>query len=254
MDLNKEDVVKNKNEAITKLNEYLDSCLLGDNKHIKKTNLLSYWLKDYVGYIEDEDTFDSSKLKEYSRGDIIKVNLGFNVGNEEGGLHYCVVLDKKNAKSHSTLTVVPLSSLKPTTKPSKTSVPLGNEIYVNLFHKFTVLLDEAKKVLDDSKKELKEVELLPEDTEEQQIVKNFRHDNVIKALEKNELRLSLLEKIDNELSQMKDGSIALINQITTVSKQRIYNPKKDFDILSGIKLSKENMNLIDEKIKKFYIN
>lgn len=254
MDLNKEDVVKNKNEAITKLNEYLDSCLLGDNKHIKKTNLLSYWLKDYVGYIEDEDTFDSSKLKEYSRGDIIKVNLGFNVGNEEGGLHYCVVLDKKNAKSHSTLTVVPLSSLKPTTKSSKTSVPLGNDIYNNLFKKYNNLLIEAQIVLNDSQQEAKIINELPEDTEEQKIIKDFKRNTVKKELIKNMHRIELLEKINNELFQMKEGSIALINQITTISKQRIYNPKKDFDILSGIKLSEEKMNLIDEKIKKFYTN
>ena len=53
---------------------------------------------------------------------------------------------------------------------------------------------------------------------------------------------------------MKQGTIALVNQITTISKQRIYNPKKDFDILSGIKLSTEKIQLIDEKIKKLYIN
>ena len=129
MELNDESILKNKNEAISKINEYLDACFLLDKKHKKKVNLLSYWLKDYMSYIEQEESFDSSKLKKYSRGDIIKVNLGFNIGNEEGGLHYCVVLDKKNAKSYSTLTVVPLSSLKDSTKLNKTSVLLGNEIY-----------------------------------------------------------------------------------------------------------------------------
>lgn len=53
---------------------------------------------------------------------------------------------------------------------------------------------------------------------------------------------------------MKKGTIALANQITTISKQRIYNPKKDLDILSGIKLSAEKMSLIDKKIKELYIN
>ena len=111
MELSDESILKNKNEAINKINEYLDSCFSLDKKHKKKVNLLSYWLKDYISYIEQEENFNSSKLKEYSRGDIIKVNLGFNIGNEEGGLHYCVVLDKKNAKSYSTLTVVPVSPL-----------------------------------------------------------------------------------------------------------------------------------------------
>ena len=37
-------------------------------------------------------------------------------------------------------------------------------------------------------------------------------------------------------------------------KPGIYNPKKDLDILSGIKLSAEKMSLIDKKIKELYIN
>ena len=45
-------IIKNKNEAISELNKYLDTCLLGDPVHVKKANLLSYWLKDYVKYIE----------------------------------------------------------------------------------------------------------------------------------------------------------------------------------------------------------
>lgn len=53
---------------------------------------------------------------------------------------------------------------------------------------------------------------------------------------------------------MKYGSIAIINQIRVVSKQRIYNPKTEFDILSGIKLSNENLNLIDYKMKKMWLN
>ena len=56
------------------------------------------------------------------------------------------------------------------------------------------------------------------------------------------------------LNQMKTGTIALVNQLTTISKQRIYNPKKDFDILSGIQLSDDSMKKIDEKIKQLFIN
>ena len=56
-----------------------------------------------------------------------------------------------------------------------------------------------------------------------------------------------------EISQMKNGSIALINQITTISKQRIYNPKSDVDVLADIKLSNNSLNLIDTKIKKLFM-
>ena len=52
---------------------------------------------------------------------------------------------------------------------------------------------------------------------------------------------------------MKYGSIAIVNQVRVVSKQRIYDPKTNFDILSGIKLSNENLDLIDEMMKKLFV-
>ena len=53
-------------------------------------------------------------LRRYKRGEIVKVHLGFNVGSEEGGLHYAVVLDKNNAKSSPVITIIPLTSVKTT--------------------------------------------------------------------------------------------------------------------------------------------
>lgn len=253
-ELDKKNIIENKNEAINKINEYLDNCIIQDKKHAKKANLLSYWLKDFINYIEQEETFNSSYLKEYSRGDVIKVNLGFNVGNEEGGLHYCVVLDKKNSKSYSTLTVVPLSSLKDTSKPNKTSVFLGEEIYNSLSDKSESLIEKGNKDIAIIKSEIEQLEKLPNATEEEQIIKKYKVSILREKLKISQDNLLLILKIDNELSQMKKGTIALINQITTISKQRIYNPKKDLDILSGIKVSDEKMALIDEKIKKLYIN
>lgn len=253
-ELDKKKIIDNKNEAINKINEYLDNCIIQDDVHAKKANLLSYWLKDYFRYIEQEETFNSSYLKEYSRGDIIKVNLGFNVGNEEGGLHYCVILDKKNAKTYSTLTVVPLSSLKDTTKQNKTSVLLGNEIYDSLTIKCQDLIKDCANKILLLGKEIDALYDLPEDTEDEKIIKKFKIDTAKSNKEKIIEQLTLVNKIAKELSEMKEGTIALVNQITTISKQRIYNPKKDLDILSGIRLSDEKMALIDEKIKKLYIN
>jgi len=251
MDIEK--IIQNKNEAIGKLNEYLDNNIIKDEKHRKKANLISYWVKDYIKYIEQEETFSPNNLKQYSRGDIIKVNLGFNIGNEEGGLHYCVIIDKKNAKSYSTLTVIPLTSLKNTSKERKTSVFLGNEIYINLLNKSKKLLSQAEEESNELEKELNSIKKIPQNTEEEKIILEYKINNIKQKINENKNRVELINKINSELSQMKAGTIALINQITTISKQRIYNPKKDFDILSGIRLSDENMKLIDEKIKKFFI-
>ena len=83
-----------------------------ENNNLKKANLLSYWFEDFAKYNLAEENFNPKLLKKYKRGSVVKANLGFNIGNEEGGLHYCVVLDKSNALSSGTLTVIPLTSIK----------------------------------------------------------------------------------------------------------------------------------------------
>lgn len=253
MDIQKEDVIKNKNEAIKILNDYLDTCIATDIKHLKKANLISYWLKDYIRYIESEETFSCEKLKKYNRGDIIKVNLGFNIGNEEGGLHYCVVLDIINAKKYSTLTVVPLTSQKEHKAIPNSAILLGTEIYDNLYIKNKTLKENANKKYKKYINELKLVRMLPENNEDEKIVKNVKFNKIDEKIQLLNNDIELINKIEKEISQMKNGSIALINQITTISKQRIYNPKSDIDVLSGIRLSNNSLDLIDEKVKKLFI-
>lgn len=51
---------------------------------------------------------------------------------------------------------------------------------------------------------------------------------------------------------MKKGSIALLNQFTTISKQRIYYPKTSNDLLSGIHLSNKSLSLFDNKLIELY--
>ena len=57
-----------------------------------------------------------------------------------------------------------------------------------------------------------------------------------------------------EVQNMRIGSIALVNQVTTISKIRIYDPKTDHDILSGIKLSNEKLDLIDGEVRQRFTN
>ena len=239
--MNAENIKENKDKALENIENYLNKCILSDSKHQKKANLISYWLKDYINYLSNEETFNSSNLKHYNRGDVIKVNLGFNVGNELGGLHYCIVLDKINAKSYSTLTVVPLSSVKPNKKIHNSSVYLGNELFI-------AFKDKCKALLEHSKDRAVLVQ--------EKLIKYF-NENVsfkpepedFKALQE----INLAKKIVDEIEQMKPGSVALVNQITTISKQRIYNPKNNLDILSGIRISESNLDLIDKKITELFL-
>ena len=71
------------------------------------------------------------------------------------------------------------------------------------------------------------------------------HISIKKMIEKEE---NYIKKMEEEISKMKKDSIALINQITTISKQRIY---KDV-VRRNVKLSNESLNLIDNQIIRFF--
>lgn len=57
------------------------------------------------------------------------------------------------------------------------------------------------------------------------------NNNITEAYKK----LELAEKINKEVQKMKFGSIAIINQIRVISKQRIYDSKTEFDIVRTLR-------------------
>lgn len=64
--------------------------------------------------------------------------------------------------------------------------------------------------------------------------------------------LEFLKKFETEITKMKKGSIALLNQITTISKQRIYYPKNSKDLLAGVHLSNSSLDLLDKKMIQLF--
>ena len=251
--MNKDDVIKNKNEAMKIITEYLDNCLsIDDDPNIKKVNIISYWLKDYINYIKNENEFNPINLKTYKRGDIIKANLGFNIGSELGGLHYCVVIDKKNNRNSPVVTVVPLSSQK-VDIINKNSIVLGDDIYNTMVAKSNKLLDAGLFEIEEIKKQL--ILKTKQSTEKSLASDNLYIKNMDLNYDITEIykKLELAQKISKEIQGMKYSSIAIVNQIRVISKQRIYTPKTEFDTLSGIKLSDRKLNLIDEKMKTMFI-
>lgn len=72
---------------------------LNNNSTVLKADKLAYWLEDYCRFLNYENSFNPSYLKSYKRGYVIKTNLGYNIGNEEGGLHYCLVANRNNEKN-----------------------------------------------------------------------------------------------------------------------------------------------------------
>lgn len=240
-----------KTTSIKKVDEYLGKLInSSDLKAQSKGDKLCYWLEDYTKFLDYEPAFDPSNLRRYKRGEILKVHLGYNIGSEEGGLHYAVVLDKKNPLTSPVITIVPLTSVKPKSDLKhlrKGSVYLGNEIFVNLSANISLLNGTLKSEIANLTAALNESTYNPESLVEKDKAIETR---IIKAKEE----MSLLERMLREASNMKKGSIALVNQITTISKIRIYDPKTNKDVLSNIKLSNEKLDLLDLEFISNYTN
>lgn len=252
----KEQLERHRDKAILKVQGYLNNLINSSDPKIQnKADKFSYWLEDYITFLDFEQEFKSVKMRRYKRGEIIKAHLGYNIGSEEGGLHYCVVTDKGNSIFSPVLTVIPLTSVKPWTNIEKlhnTEVYLGNELFTNLSSKISLYnkkLNEDLLKLQTAVKSLIEVEAsVSTDSLSGQISELYAKIDEAKKCKK------LLEEMRLEIQKMKTGSIALVNQLTTISKIRIYNPKTNNDVLSNIKLSNEKLDLIDIRIGKFYTN
>ena len=154
-----EEEMELKNNAIIHKDNSLTRLDLSFLTHIelneyKKSDLLAYWIKDFVEYHDQERTFNIAKSGVYSRGDVIKVNLGFNIGNELGGLHYCIVLNKYDNTRNGTLNVVPLTSRKDDKRYDLSTVNLGKELY----NTFQAKIEKEKEKLQQILNELEKIE------------------------------------------------------------------------------------------------
>lgn len=226
-----------KNMAIGELDGLLKRKLSSTSKkENKQASLISYWIKDYVRLLNKEDLFDPKKLKKYKRGDIVKVHLGYRLGSEEGGLHYAVILDKTCNLSSPVFTIIPLTSIKPSTDIEKlhfSNVHLGNTLYSKLRSKNINLFIKAKRNLED--------------------LRNLKTKDInVWEINKLTSMLEQLRKTNNEIKKLKNGSIALVGQITTVSKLRVYDPIHNSSTLSGIRLEAHELDLLDAKIVELY--
>ena len=263
----KEDVIQNKKEAIRKLNKMLELFINNpSNKRLKKANLISYWIKSFSEYVKWEDNFSSSKLIRYSRGDIIRANFGFNIGKEFGGLHFAVVIDNDNKRNADVVTVIPLSSTDGK-KVHDRSVDLGKELFEKINAKQRILLENAaeellelQKMSESLNSALEIIRTMNADSiksnpeiSDKQLKAEENYKQVIQKQEHLKQDVCNLQRNQTEISRLKQGSMALTNQITTISKQRIYTPKKSEDFLYGISLSEPAMDKINSKLKELFI-
>ena len=225
---NKEELKKFKRENINKLSTQIDN-LMECNQ--KKAALITYWISSFSNFLQKETTFDPKFLPVYKQGTLVEVDLGFNVGSEQGGLHYAIVLNSNDKKNNPTLTIVPLSSIKEKTKLKEYDVFLGKEIHKLIFERLKTLHSEITEKIETLKKK-------PDNTSDEQVDECFK----------------MLDVIDvgfKKVTKLKLGSYAIINQITTISKMRIKNPLDEVGHLSNLVVSDKYMEEIQKNIKKY---
>jgi len=236
-----------RDSALNDLRKYMDSLDTGRGKK------LAYWIKDYSRFLSQESSFRSDKLIRYKRGAVVKVHLGYRIGSEEGGLHYAIVMDRNNSIHNPTLTVIPLTSIKPGVDLAKmppAKVPIGAEIYTLLSTNLNAEIKSAKQQLTKIKElhaKLKEESAAAHIAEAAGMLDAF--DKELDDLNK---QIEYCYRMKDEVDRMKIGSIALVGQITTVSKIRVYDPKYKNDALSKIRVSASTLDILDQRVQELY--
>ncbi|MEY8366076.1 type II toxin-antitoxin system PemK/MazF family toxin [Anaerovoracaceae bacterium 41-7] len=253
---NQEELVRHKGHALKKLDAYISDLInSSDSRDQSRADKLAYWIEDYSRFLKRERTFDSRKGIRYKKGDIVKVHLGYRVGREEGGLHFGVVLDVRNSKNNDTITIVPLTSYKPDKRVHEDSVFIGDEVFKKIIGKHDQLSDVIKEDILRYKEKIQEtISVIDNSDGRNEDELKTRVAGLNEELSVLNKKLTELEEIRKSIIKMQKGSVALTNQITTVSKIRIFDPVYSTNVLYGIRLSPTTISTIDQKIAELYLS
>lgn len=281
--------------VIQELEDYLQHLQQIGDQDNKRSEKIAHWVENWIKYLKTEGKFNPRSIKALSRGSIVYADFGFNVGMEYGGLHYAIVLNKKDSRSNHLLQVLPLTSVKETTDMNKLKyfqLPIGDEVFQLLRNKVIQKTNELNELYDRySKKEKQLIErarainslmrdnkkAIKNITESSHSDLDYSVEDQVRTIENNlnfaiiesrnieqelDENSQLLKKIDEKLEyaqktalktqSMNKDSIVLLNQVTTISKLRLYDPKNNNSILNGIVLSNDTMDKIDEALKKIF--
>ena len=217
-------------EAISDLQNMLGFYGESDQPELRsKAMKLGYWIKTYVKLIRREANFTPESLPAYKPRQIVNVDFGFRVGAELGGLHYAVVLDVNNSIRSPVLAVVPLGSLKASTKPSPYKVLLEKGVYELMGEKAAALVLQAEQLV--------KIATPFETKAEDGLMFQARAMMASRAIKQ-------ARDAIEEIKHMKLGTIANISQVTTISKLRVVQPVSTADIFNNLRVTEEDMKNI----------
>ncbi|ASX21874.1 type II toxin-antitoxin system PemK/MazF family toxin [Lactiplantibacillus plantarum] len=188
---------------------------------------LPHWLNNvsYRYKKEFDDDFPSGYYH-YKRGTVIRVDFGVNMGSEFCGIHFAIVLDKKDNNHKRTLTVVPLTS-----KQRIGRFSLGKEIFNQTLAFLRLRIDELQK-------EVKSM--------------NPEQSDFTIALQSLKNEIQQYRKVYDIYKNYDKNSFVRLSDITTISKFRIQKVNR-FDPSGNIRLTSEQMGSISNELKKLYL-
>lgn len=115
----------------------LDKFTEFENSKLNESETLLYEVK-----------FKQKKFKRYSRGQVVRVRFGVNIGSEFSGEHYAIIISKGDTMMNPILHVIPLTS-----KQHNYNIEVDNILYNE------EKIDDLKKLLktESDKKKMKEI-------------------------------------------------------------------------------------------------
>lgn len=257
----------------------------------KQAVLLSYWYETYEKLLRKEENFKKQKKYfKYKRGQILFVNFGYRIGHELGGNHYCVVVSNNDSINSGNITVVPLRSFKNKIN-ERFQVNLENSLQMSIVYNLKKTISTLKEYGETNKTIVNTLEYISNTENEDLILDSF--DNLLeecsdnyklvnlinnakeyffnknidelsksfknikayieKRIEKTEKEIPLMQNKLKKALELNKESVADINQITTISKLRILNPRRKEDTLSNVTLDSKYMDQINNKIKELFV-
>lgn len=260
-------------QVIQELEDYLNSLVKHGEPKDKRADKIDQWIESWTKYLKREQEFNPRSLPLFKRGSVIVVDLGFNVGSEYGGIHYAIVLNKRDSRRNHLLHILPLTSIMEKTDLEKLKyyqLSLSDEIHRLLIQKAI----KGLQIIDEKRNScISEIHLLNNKLSEIESLANEQQkdpdtnpklesylkteiSNVKSKLEELEKIVNqitsqsiYIEKLVEKISKLKKGSIALLNQVTTISKLRILDPINQRSFFNDIVLSTETLDIIDAALK-----
>lgn len=183
---------------------------------------------------------ESKKFKYYRRGQIIQVKFEPQTGYEIKGIHYAIVITKRDQPYIGTLTVVPLTS-----KSGNHLTPIGSCISDSVFLE---LLREKNYYYDLLLKAKMQTERIQKAGSVLEATTQDELDQIERDLKAYLDNIKYFDDLENKYKNIKKSSYANIYQITTIDKSKIVNPMNHLDPIKRIKAPDSVMDKIDKGI------